>query len=125
MQKDTRNLTVSEEHVRSALTEITLAQGNPEQSIARAAAERAMTHLDLVVRRLENERGRLTRTSLETEMEAAYAQAQRAWQGLHDVLNDWEYSYRSGLLTVRDDLASCEERLVRLCEAAGREAIHS
>lgn len=125
MQKDTRNLTVSQEHIHTALAEITLAQGNPEKSIAQAAAQRAMAHLDLVVRRLEAERGRLARTSLEADMESLNNLAQRAWQGLHDVLNDWEYASAPGLTTVRNDLVSCEERLIRLCEAAPREAIHS
>ncbi len=124
MQKDTRNLTVAQEHLRTAMQEVTLAQGQSEQSMARASAERAMRNMDLVVRRLETERGRLARTSLETELEAAFASAQRAWQGLHDVLNDWEYASQAGLGQVRDDLAAAEQRVTSICDKAPQEAMH-
>lgn len=124
MQKDTRNLTVAQEHLRTALQEITMAQGQSEQSMAHAAAQRAMRNMDLVVRRLETERGRLAGTSLETGLEAAFASAQRAWQGLHDVLNDWEYAAQAGLGRVRDDLAAAEQRVTDVCEKAPQEAMH-
>jgi hypothetical protein len=123
MQKDTRHLTVAREHLQSAYEEITLAQGNPERSIAEAAVARALSHLDLVTRRLEQERSMAGRGELGQEVEQAFAASRQAWQRAHDVANDWS---RSALLEeIRQGLTGAIEAVDRAGGSAGAEGIHS
>ena len=116
MQKDKRNLTVAREHLRSAYEEITLAQGNPERSIAEAATRRALDHLNLVVRRLEHERSMVERNEIGRSVERGYAAAQRAWQGAHDALNDWPRNAALMLDPMRNALIEALEAIEGVCE---------
>src|SRR5688572_3701050 len=116
MHKDKRNLTVAREHLRSAYEEITLAQGNPERSIAEAAGRRALDHLNLIVRRLEHERSMVGRDEMARAVERAYAAAQRAWQGSHDALNDWPRNASLMLDPIRNHLIEALEAIDGVCE---------
>lgn len=125
MQKDTRNLTVAREHLRAAYDEVTTAQGQSERSIVEAAVRRAITHLDLVSRRLEQEREILGRGATANAVERAFAATRLAWQGLHDLLNDWPDSVARALDPVRVRLLEAAEALEEACRVAGpEEAMH-
>ena len=50
------------------------------------ALERARAELDLVLRKLDDERGKWSGSEMGPAVERAYASAQRAWQGVHDCL---------------------------------------
>jgi hypothetical protein len=121
MQQDKRNLTVALEHLRAAYDEITLAQGNPERSIAEAAARRALDHLNLIVRRLEHGRSTLGRDAEGQAVERSYAAAQLAWQAVHDALNDWPRNAALVLDPLRNHLIEAIETLGTVCEPPPRE----
>ena len=67
------------------------------------------TKLDLVIRRLEDERGRIDDRSLAAQVEQAYTAARAAWQGVHDALNDWPRAHSQALDTVRSRLLEALE----------------
>jgi hypothetical protein len=104
MQKDKRNLTVAQEHLRSAYEEVTQAQGQAERSMAEAAVGRALSHLDLVSRRLEQERAQVGRNETARAVERAFAASRLAWQGVHNTLNDWPRSVPQALDPVQQNL---------------------
>ena len=114
MQKDTRRVTVSGEHLQAAYDEITLAMGQAEQSIAVAAVQRAIDHLNLVIRRLEEERARSDRGLAGTEVERAYTAARAAWQGAHDAVNHWPERHSPALDPVRNELIDALDSISRL-----------
>ncbi|MCC2668985.1 MAG: hypothetical protein K0Q72_1456 [Armatimonadetes bacterium] len=116
MHQDTRRLTVAYDHLRSAYDEINQAIGQSEQSMAEAAASRALTHLDLVWRRLEHERQHETRGAAGVEVERAYNASRMAWQGVHDVLNDWRRKHAATLDQVRTDILEAMDAAGRICE---------
>jgi hypothetical protein len=125
MQKDTRRLTVAQEHLKSAYDEITLAQGQAERSAAEAALGRALNHLDLVWRRLEHERAQVDGRELAAAVERGYAASRLTWQGVHDILNDWPRSHSQALDAVRMNLLEAMEALDLASIAASEEAIHA
>jgi hypothetical protein len=116
MQQDTRRLTVAYEHLRAAYEEVTLAMGNPERSIAEAAVGRALNHLDLVWRRLDQERQRESRGAAAVELERGYNASRLAWQGAHDLLNTWPRQHSQMLDQVRNDLLEALDAIGRICE---------
>ena len=115
MQQDTRRLTVAYEHLRTAYTEITLAQGQPERSTAEAAVARALSQLELVWRRLEHERQREGRNATGVEIERAYNASRMAWQGVHDILNKWPRQHSQALEQVRNDIIEALDCTGRIC----------
>lgn len=115
MQQDTRRLTVAYEHLRCAYDEVTLAMGQSERSIAEAAVGRALTHLDLVWRRLEHERQKLGRTATAVEVERAYNSSRMAWQGVHDLMNRWPRQHTQLLDEVRNDILEALDSTSRIC----------
>jgi hypothetical protein len=124
MQKDTRRLTVAQEHLAAAYEEITQAQGQTERSISHAAVGRALNHLDLAWRRLEHERSRLGRSDTGDLVERAFAASRRAWQGVHDVLNDWPDNPASSLDGVRTNVLEALNAVTSACSTHDREALH-
>src|SRR3712207_220584 len=104
MHQDMRELTVSLDHLKQAHEEITLAMGQPERSIAEAAARRALDHLNMVNRRLEHARSLALRDEAGTAVERAYNAMRIAWQGTHDALNNWPRQAPQALDTVRMSL---------------------
>jgi hypothetical protein len=120
MQTDTRNLTVSLDHLRSAYEEITTAMGQAERSISTAAAQRAVDHLGLVVRHLEGERQRDPRSETGRLVERGYAAARLAWQGTYDFLNAQPRNAAMGLDTVREDLLQALQLMEQAWESVGR-----
>jgi hypothetical protein len=120
MQQDTRRLTVAFEHLQCAYEEIMQAIGQPERSIAEAAVGRALTHLDLVWRRLEHERQKDSRTAVGVEVERAYTASRMAWQGAHDLLNRWPRQHTQALDEVRSDLLEALDTTSRICTPASR-----
>jgi len=115
MQQDTRRLTVAYEHLQCAYEEVMQAIGQPERSIAEAAIGRAITHLDLVWRRLEHERQKDSRTAIGVEVERAYTASRMAWQGAHDLLNRWPRQHAQALDEVRNDLLEALDTTSRIC----------
>ena len=124
MQRDTRNITVAQEHLRASYEEITLAQGSPERSIVLAAIDRARSHLDLVSRRLEQERAMAGRSDVGQSVEQAYSASRLAWQGVHDMLNSPD-TLGPQLDAVRQNLLQAQAALERAGEAAPSEALQS
>jgi hypothetical protein len=116
MQQDTRRLTVAYEHLRTAYDEVTLALGQTERSISEAAIGRALSHLDLVWRRLERERERETRSAAGVEVERGYNAARMAWQGAHDLLNAWPRQSAGSMDQVRSDVLEAMDAVGRICE---------
>ena len=116
MQQDTRRLTVAYEHLRSTYDEVTLAIGQAEQSMAEAAIVRALSHLDLVWRRLEHQRQLETRSAAGVEVERAYNASRLAWQGAHDLLNDWLRHHGTKLEQLREDVLEAMDAVGRICE---------
>jgi len=125
MQRDTRNLSVAREHLGTALEEITRAQGQAERSMAQASANQAMSHMDLVVRRLETERPQSAKTDIGPAVERGYNAARRGWQSLHDALNNWPDATALSLDSVRTDLQEAITALEEACGIAPGEAIHA
>jgi len=115
MQQDTRRLTVAYEHLRCAHEEVVQAMGQSERSVAEAAISRAITHLDLVWRRLEHERQKDSRTPIGVEVERAYTASRMAWQGAHDLLNRWPRQHAQALDEVRNDLLEALDTTSRIC----------
>jgi hypothetical protein len=109
MQNDTRRLTVARDHLRAAYEEVTRAQGQAERSMAEAAAGRALSHLDLVWKRLEHERQVSPRKGSEQAVERAYTASRSAWQGVHNVLNRWPASPAAALDPVREQVIAALE----------------
>jgi hypothetical protein len=122
MQQDTRRLTVAYEHLRCAYDEVTLAMGQSERSIAEAAVGRALTHLDLVWRRLEHERQTAGRTAASIEVERAYTSSRMAWQGVHDILNRWPRQHSQSLDEVRSDILAAMDATSRICSPTTNSA---
>jgi hypothetical protein len=123
MQQDTRRLTVAHDHLCSAYDEITRALGLSEASMAQQATQRALSHLDLAVKRLNEEVLRDSRRA-EGAAERALGTARIAWQALHDALNDWQVAApkaldqsRQAVLLAMD--ATGETEQVRLEAEAG------
>ncbi len=104
MQMDTRRLTVAADHLQTAYDEITRAQGRAEVSMAKEAVCQAMSHMDLVLNRLEAERTVHHRNDASRLNQQAYDAAHRAWQGIHDVTNDWPARHAEALSGVRDSI---------------------
>jgi hypothetical protein len=86
-----------------------MAQGQAERSMSEASAGRALNHLDLVWRRLEHERREAPRRGNERAVERAYQASRRAWQGVHNVLNDWPDAPAAALDPVRNDVIEAME----------------
>ncbi|MFN3649654.1 MAG: hypothetical protein ACK47B_08730 [Armatimonadota bacterium] len=130
MQDDTRRLTVAREHLQQAYEEVTLAISNTEESIAQAAMGRALNHLDMVWRRLEHQRQRVSREPLLSTVERAFVASREAWQGTHDALNDWDTARRGNLDRVRNAILqatsavddACAEDTTEEAQRAGASA---
>lgn len=122
MQQDTRRLTVAYEHLRCAHDEVMQAIAQPERSVAEAALGRAVTHLDLVWRRLEREREKDTRSAVGVEVERAYTASRMAWQGAHDLLNRWPRQHAQALEEVRSDLLEALDTTSRICNPTSSTA---
>jgi hypothetical protein len=101
MQDDGRNLTVAREHLNAALEEILRAQGQAEQSMAEASVGRALDQLNLVVRRLEQQRTLAGRGDQGRAVERAFAGATTAWQRTHDTRNAGAVTQGSFLEQIR------------------------
>jgi hypothetical protein len=89
MQMDTRRLTVARDHLQIAYDELTGCKGQTEGSMVRAALERGIDQLNLVLRKLQEQIDQGERSPILDDVEAAYEAAHRAWQGAHNLLNDW------------------------------------
>jgi hypothetical protein len=94
----------------------------PERSVAEAALGRAVTHLDLVWRRLEHERQKDTRSAIGVEVERAYTASRMAWQGAHDLLNRWPRQHAQALDEVRCDLLEALDTTSRICNPTSSTA---
>ena len=124
MQRDTRNLTVAREHLNNAHEEITRAQGQTERSMAEQGVRRALDHLNLVTQRLETERSHLGGTNLAPDIESAFVAARHAWQGTHNLLNDWAATGGPVLEQVRRHLRESLDALERACGGMSADAVH-
>jgi hypothetical protein len=102
MQDDTRNLTVADEHLKTALEEISLGAGQTEQSMIRAGAERAVRNMDLVLRRLQQEQSRSSRDAKGAAVDRAFNDSERAWQAIHDFLNTGDGSLHAIRATLEE-----------------------
>jgi hypothetical protein len=125
MQQDTRRLTVARDHLQSAYEEITRAIGLSERSMAEQAARRALDHVGLVVKRLQDEQMVDFRSEAEAPSQRALSCAQHAWQCLHDALNDWEMAARSSLDHARlDAMAALDAVDAAEHVRRSRDAVH-
>lgn len=115
MQQDTRRLTVAFEHLRCAYDEVTQAIGQTERPVAEAAVGRALTHLDLVWRRLDHERQKDSRSVIGAEVERAFNASRMAWQGTHDLINRWPRQHAQALDEVRKDIVEALDSTSRIC----------
>ena len=84
--------------------------------MAEAAIGRALIHLDLVWRRLEHQRQTETRTAAGVEVERAYNASRLAWQGAHDLRNDWSRQHATRLSQLREDVLEAMDAVGRICE---------
>ena len=121
MHKDTRALTVAQDHLQNAYDELGTAQGQSERSAAEAAAQRALAELNLVVKRLEHERHVEHEDEIEDAVERAYTAAHAAWQSVHDMLNDWDKRHQLG--DTRSRVMTALQAVRDACTANTGEAI--
>jgi hypothetical protein len=125
MFNDTRRLTVALDHLNDAYEELTNAQGQTEQSMGEQAVGRAKNHLDLVLRRLDDEQAQIDDREIRGRVEQANAAAHRAWQSCQDALNDWDYRVRALGAAVLD-VQQARETVREVCgDAAGEPALRS
>src|SRR5262245_22553968 len=87
MENDTRHLTVARDHLAEAREALRAARAANDPSLTRSAARRALAPLRLAWRRLEEERARVARKDIGTQVETAFAAARGAWQQTQDLLN--------------------------------------
>ena len=126
MQMDTRRLSVAADHLRAALEEITRAQGQAEQSMAQASACQALSHMDLLLRRLEAERHVNHKNHTNQTVEHAFEQAQQAWQAIHDAINDWDGTHARALDQARNGILNAIQDVEEITEAVtSEEKIHA
>jgi hypothetical protein len=118
MQDDKRNLSVARGHLKSAYEEVMRAQGWTERDISGAALDRALDQLNLVVRRLEQQRVRLGRGEVARAVEGAFAGVTLALQGVHDVRNNSSMEHGPLLEQVRTRLAAAIEAVDEACRLA-------
>jgi hypothetical protein len=118
MQDDTRNLTVAREHLKSTYEEVMRAQGWADRDTSLAALNRAVDHLNLVVRRLEQQRNRIDRADAVRAVEKAFAGAQTALQGVHSARNSPETMYGPVLEQVRLQVNTALEGVEEACRLA-------
>jgi hypothetical protein len=123
MQSDTRRITVSREHIEAACEELARAQGSPERSMAEAAVRRALDHLNLVSRRLEEERAVAGRMKHGPAVGEAFRFTQQAWHGVSAIMQDWSAHTRLG--EIRADLTRALEALDEACVVSEEERIHA
>ena len=123
MQKDTRRITVSRDHLRSASDELSIAVGNPERSMAEAAARRALDHLNLVTRRLTEERAIAGKMEHGPAIDEAFRCSELAWHAVSESLNHWEH--RERLPEARQHVTNALHSLDEACELAPEDKVHA
>jgi hypothetical protein len=118
MQRDTRRLTVAREHLKTAYDEITLAQGQAEQSMVEAAVGRRVR--PLVLQPSPHQVHLVQRApEISAGVERAYAASRRAWQAIHDFRNLGMPTGRPILDTIRNeviDALSAVDEVVQTAE---------
>ena len=126
MQHDARRLTVAHDHLETAYEEVTRAVGLTERSMSEQAARRALTQLDMVLRKLQDEAVRGSHGSAAEVANRTLHHARHAWQSLHDALNDWEYAARRSLDAARSSIIAALET-IRVAEQTrgDRDFAHS
>lgn len=120
MLTDTRNLTVASDHLRAAYEEILRAEGCTERSMVESAVLRTRDHLDLVLRRLEQEATRKETDDIAEMLEQTDSAVEEAWRIAHaigagtrepsmDALEIIRVSLLSALALVEEATAEFEE----------------
>jgi hypothetical protein len=122
MNQDTREITVSLDHLRQALDEISAAEGQAERSMAEGSVRRALDHLNMVNRRLEHTRSLPMSKPAAGTIEQAHNSMRSAWQLCHDALNDWPRQ-SAQLGSIRSNLEASIERLEQVTMTERSERI--
>src|SRR5262245_22503522 len=125
-ENDSRHLTVSRSHLAEAPEVLRAPRAANDPSLTRNAGRRALDPLRLAWRRLEEERARLARKDIGTQVETAFEAARGDWQQTQDLLNGAPGPGGPTLEGIASRILSALAAVDTTCELTGSgDPIHS